>query len=125
MLKIVLTGISCGLIVLVLRNSNKEIADLALICSGILLSVLTVEYLSQTIDLIKKITELSSVDNNIYKSIFKIVGVGYLSEFASSTLEDFGLNSLAKKIILAGKIVIILLSTPIISAFIEVITGLL
>ncbi len=125
MLRIILTGIACGFIVLILRNSNKEIADLALICSGVLLSVLTVEYLTKTVNFIKQITALSKVDTEVYKIIFKVIGVGYLCEFASATLEDFGLNSLSKKIILIGKIVIILLATPIISAFINLLTGLL
>jgi stage III sporulation protein AD len=125
MLKIVLTGISCGILVLILKNHNKEIAELTLICSGLLILILSAEYLFQTVAVLEKILDLSNIDNAIYKTMLKIVGIGYLTEFSSSTLEDFGLTSLSKKTIFAGKIVIVFLSTPILSAFLEVIMGLL
>lgn len=45
----------------------------------------------------------------------KAVGIGYLTQFAADTASDSGQTSLASKITLAGRTVILILALPIIS----------
>ena len=57
--------------------------------------------------------------------LLKIVGVGYLSEFAAGVLMDFGCVSIADKVTLAGKITIVLLSFPVLESLLQLIGGFL
>ena len=86
---------------------------------------MSVDYLSETVGFIQKLKSLSNINNEIYKIIFKIVGIGYLTEFASSTLIDFGLDSMSKKIIFVGKIVILTVSIPLFNSLLEILNQLL
>ncbi len=59
------------------------------------------------------------------ETILKIIGIAYITELGANVTRDAGLNSIAGKIELAGKIFILLLAIPIISAVVEVILNFL
>ena len=121
MLKIVIFAIIAGLLILTLKNINSEFYQIAIIASGLVLSISIIDYFMATFTFIQNFVNLSGIDAPIYKIVLKAVGIGYLVEFSSSTLEDFGLNSLAKKVVFAGNITIISLSLPIINSLFSII----
>ena len=121
MIKIFLVAIISAFLILTLKSLNSDFYQSAIICTGIILSVMITEYLSETFNLVNKLATLSGISPTIFKIVIKAVGIGYLSEFSASTLEDFGLNSLSKKVILAGKIIIVVISIPLIETMITVI----
>lgn len=125
MLQIAALAIICAIIVLYLKNINSELYVLALIGSGIILLYTAAGYISQTFDFFNKIINVTGVDGEYFGIIFKIISIGYLIEFAASTIEDFGLKSLADKLVFIGKIIIIGVSMPIIYAVFNLITGLM
>ena len=53
--------------------------------------------------------------------LYKLIGIAYLSEFASGICKDAGYSFLAEQIELAGKVTIILISIPVLIAVLEVI----
>jgi stage III sporulation protein AD len=61
----------------------------------------------------------------LLKILLKIVGVGYLTEFCAGILNDFGSNTIADKVVLGGKITILLLSIPIVEGLFNLIRGFL
>ena len=65
------------------------------------------------------------MENGLIKILLKIVGVGYLTEFGAGILQDFGSNAVADKVILGGKLTIVLLSLPIIQSLLELIRSFL
>ena len=50
----------------------------------------------------------------MFASLIKIVGVGYLTEYASSVCSDGGATSIATKLRLYGKIVVFLMAAPLV-----------
>lgn len=125
MIKIIIFALCCAFLIIILKNINSDFYNLTIICSGIILLLMSVDYLSETVGFIQKLKSLSNINNEIYKIIFKIVGIGYLTEFASSTLIDFGLDSMSKKIIFVGKIVILTVSIPLFNSLLEILNQLL
>ena len=57
--------------------------------------------------------------------LLKITGIAFLTEFAVSICNDSGETAIANKIDLGGKIIIIAISIPIISALLELIIKIL
>lgn len=125
MIKIVVIAIIFAIIIIYLKSINSELSLLASIGAGIILIFFTLEYLSNTLEFIQKLFESSKIDKELYIIIFKITAIGYLVEFGAGTIRDFGLNSLADKLILIGKIIILSMSLPIIYAVFNLITGFL
>lgn len=125
MVKIVLFTIISGIICFYLKNNNKDFFPLALLASSILLSIEIISYLSETIIIIKEIISMGNIEEDTLKIILKITGIGIVVEFGASMLNDLGVNSLSDKLILVGKIMILLTSIPILYSLLMIIRNLL
>ena len=125
MVKIAAIAIALGIIVIYLKNVNSELFILALIGSGIVLLYSAAEYFITTINFFSAVIQRTGVKSEYFEIIFKCVAIGYLVEFSAGTLVDAGLNSLADKLVLIGKVVIISVSMPIIYSVFNLLTGLL
>ena len=73
---------------------------------------------------IKAIAGLGGVDLSYLGIIIKVVSIAYLSEYASAVLEDAGESAIAKKVELAGKIIIFFMALPIIESLFKLIIAL-
>ncbi len=125
MVKIVAVALLCACVIIYLKSINSELTLLVTVASGIILLSFAFTYLTNIFSFFNKLAELTGIDNELYKIIFKITTIGYLVEFGAGILNDFGLNSLAQKLIFAGKIIIFTVSIPIFYAVLNLITGLL
>lgn len=124
MIKILIFSLILGIILIVLKNVNYEFFVVASVLSGIFISIYVFKIVYEEVLFIKNLVNISGVSTSIYKIILKIVGIGYLTEFSSQTLNDFGLQSLSNKVILAGKVIIIYVALPIFSSLVSLITSL-
>lgn len=125
MTQVVAFALISAIIIIYLRNVNIELAMLALIVAGILLLTVALRYLVETFSVVNKIIELTGIDKDLFEIIFKITAIGYVVEFGAQTVSDFGLSSLADKLVFVGKVVILSVSLPIIYAIINLISGLM
>lgn len=125
MIKIIIITIIFAFLIVYLKSTKSEYADLALVGSSIILIFISIDYVSSTLEVINKIVELSNLNKEYYKIILKIISIAYVVEFGSSTIEDMGLKSLSNKIVFLGKIIIIAVSAPIIYAVFNVINQLI
>ena len=114
MFEFAVLAIICAIIIVYLRGVNNELSFLATICAGVLMLTYALNYLSDTVALINRIVELTGIDKKIYVIIFKITAIGYIVEFSAATIRDFGLNSIADKLVFVGKMIIFSLSMPIV-----------
>ena len=123
MLQLVGIALVGGIITVYLKSINQELALMSLICTGIIIVVTAFAYLTETFDLFRRIAEIGNVDQTLLKIVLKIVGIGYVIEFAAGILEDFGVKSIADKLVFAGKIIILTVSVPIFYALINILVG--
>ena len=124
MLQITAISIICAIIIIFLKNVNSELAFISTLASGIILVSVAFSYLSDTFSFINQVMEMTGIDKEYYVIIFKITAIGYITEFGASVIEDFGLKSLADKLVLVGKITIISISLPVIYAVLNLLKGL-
>lgn len=125
MLSVVSAALICAAIVAYLKNINNELSNLAIIMSGIIIVLTVFEYVNDAFDFFNYVVEITGIESDIYKIVFKITAIGYLFEFAASTVEDFGMKSIAVKLIFAGKIIILVTALPIIYAVLNLFVGIL
>ena len=110
----------------ILLKTTKPELSFAVTVTGIIIMLLYItESLQTTLGVFASFTKLTGVDNGLIKSLLKIVGIGYVTEFSAGVLQDFGSNSIADKVILGGKITIVMLSLPILSGLFTLLKGFL
>jgi stage III sporulation protein AD len=110
--------------VLVLKPTRPEIAALVSVAGGIVVLLMFVDSLHAVIVNITSIVNRTGIRSDVFGALLKIIGIGYLTEFASGICNDAGNQSMAQKVILAGKVIILVLALPIINNLIEIVAGI-
>ena len=123
--KIVGVGIISLILIIILKQYKPEFAIYISILAGILILFMVMDKLSSIINLFSNLTSKTGANSEFLKILFKITGIAILTEFAVSICKDSGETAIASKIDLGGKIIIISISIPIITALLELIISIL
>lgn len=108
----------------ILKNHKSELVPLCLTAGGIIIFLYSFDYLSQSVEFIKSFTQNTGIDNEIVRTVFKILGIGFLVELTASSVKDLGFEGIADKLVLCGKIILFVVAVPILSATYKIITSL-
>ncbi len=117
--KIIGIGICGTVLALTVKQYRPELAIAVPVLSAAAILLLCGPYLSSVLTMFQNIAEESGIDTAYVKIVIKIIGVAYICQFASDICKDAGESSIAGKIELGGKVVIITLSMPIIYGLLE------
>ena len=118
-------GIAGVFLALQLKNSKPEFAVYLSISAGVLLLLLAVERLEVVVESVKLIQSSISVQTAYIQVLLKIIGITYISEFASDICRDAGYSTIAGQIGVFSKLSILAVSMPIITALLDTIHGFL
>ena len=110
---------------LILRSHKSELVPLCLAAGGVLMILYAFDYVSQSFELLKQFSEQTGIDSSVIRVIFKIIGIGYIVELTASSVKDLGLESIADKLVMCGRIVIFLVSVPVLKSLYDVIVSLI
>lgn len=124
-LQIVMFGIITSILYIILKQVHASFAFFLLLIAGILILGSVIQQIGTIFQLIETLGQKASVEGMYMETIIKIIGIAYIAELGSSITKDAGLNAVAKYIELAGKIFILLLAVPIITAVMEAILSFL
>ena len=125
LLKIVAFGIVFSFLIIVTKQLKPEFSLLIIIAGSCVILLYLLQYIDSVIYDIDNIITQTGINKELFIIILKIIGVGYLVEFGANICIDSGNQSIADKIILAGKVVILSVSMPVISNLLNTIIGLL
>lgn len=123
--KIIGVGLTALIIIIILKQYKPEFAVYVSIIAGIIIILMMMDKLKAVIDLLTAITNKTGTGTTFLKILLKITGVAILTEFAVSICKDSGETAIASKIDLGGKIIIISISIPIITALLELVINIL
>ena len=123
--KISAMGIVTAFAVVMLREQKSEIAMLVGIAGGCLILLSLIDYFTEVLSAISRIAEKTGIPSQIYKAVMKIISIGYIADFSAGIVEDSGQKALAEKIVLGGKLIIMVLALPIITMLFDTIAGVL
>ena len=101
---------------LLLRSTRPELSFAVTVAGCIILLLLILDLVKDSLSIFGSIAEGTGIDAALIKALLKMIGIGYLVEFSAGILSDFGQNSVADKLILAGKIVVLVLAIPILES---------
>ena len=124
-MQIVGLGLIATILIVVLKETKPEFAILLSIATGVIIFLMIVPQLVYVVDTISSLSSRANVDISYFNTIVKIIGMAYLVEFASQISRDAGQNSIAMKIELGGKVLIMVLAIPILLALMDLILKIL
>jgi len=113
------------ILIIVIRQEKPEIAFLLSIITGLVILALIIKQVGVVIELLSRLAEKAQIDMFYFQTIIKIIGIAYLGEFGAEITRDSGESALAGKIELTAKILIMVISIPIMLSLVETIIRLI
>jgi stage III sporulation protein AD len=124
-IQIVGLGLLVTVLVLVIKEQKPMFAFLLAAFTGILIFTFLIGKISAVIGVLESLAVKSGVNTVFLKTILKIIGIAYIAEFGAQIVRDAGQESIASKIELSGKVLIMVMAIPIITVIIETVIKLL
>ena len=118
-IKILGIGLIALAVIIIIKQYKPEFTVYISLIAGILILLLVIDKLTGIVNLLTNLSNKASINKEFLVILLKITGISILTEFAVSICKDLGESSIANKIDLGGKIIIISISIPIISSLLE------
>ena len=111
--------------ILVLRKRVEELALVMTVLCIAVLSFFAVTMLQPVLDTVSRLEELSGINTAVMAPVFKTALIGILTNVGAGICSDSGEGGIAKMVELCGTVMALYLSTPLISAVLELLDSLL
>ena len=125
LLKIVAIALITVFAYMLVKHVKPEIAVIIALVGSIIIISLTVSSLKTVITSFYGIFKTTGVDTVLLTPLLKIIAIGYVAEFGANVCVDAGASSIADKILFSAKVIILMLSLPIITEVIDMVVALL
>ena len=122
-MQIVGLGLIATFLVVLLKEQKSGVAFLLTVFVGCVIFLFLVDNISDILRMLQKIANDTNINMIYLETILKIIGIAYIAEFAAQISRDAGQGAIASKIELGGKIIILALAIPILTAIIETVIG--
>lgn len=113
------------ILALVLKKGSTGIGELLslLVCGMVI--ILATEYMKPVMEFVHTVESISLVDSQMLKILLKVVGVSVTAEIAELICSDSGNAAMGKTLQFLASAVVVWLSIPLMTAFLELIKGVL
>ena len=122
--KIVGVAIFAVIMIIILKSYRPEMALILSIVTGIGIMLYAIYKMTPVVNVLNDIVNKSGINTEFLMIIIKVIGIAYIVEFGKNICVDAGQTSIATKLEMAGKVIIVVLTIPLISSLVNVLTGL-
>lgn len=107
--------------VILIKQYKPELAFGIALSSGIIILLYTMGFFSEIFSVLSKLISFSGINDEKFFVLFRCMGICMVTKIASESCRDCGQNSIASKVDLAGKALILVASLPLFSEITEII----
>jgi len=118
-------GLTGAVLAVYVKESNREIAVLISLVTGLVLFLYALSKVGAVISILAELATRANINMFYLTVVLKIMGIAYIAEFGAQICRDAGEGSTATKIEFAAKILVMVLALPIIMALMESVLRLL
>ncbi|HIT87644.1 MAG TPA: stage III sporulation protein AD [Candidatus Coprocola pullicola] len=124
MAQIVATGLIGTVLCVLLKKQSPEISLLIAVATGVFIFISLCDKLGILLTLLEETAQKAGVSEGYFAIVLKVTGIAYLAQFGMQLCIDAGETSIAGKIELAGKIMMMIVSAPVLLSLLDVVMGL-
>lgn len=123
--RIIALGLIGTIFAVMLKKESPQMSLLVSVAAGILIFFTVCTPLSGLIALLQDAAEKAGVGSGYFGIVLKVIGIAYLAQFGAQICADAGEGAIAAKVELAGKILIMAASAPVLTALLELVMDLI
>ena len=125
MIQVGALGVAGVLLAVQFKNVKAEYGTYISIALGMIIFGTLLQQLVPLLKALQDIADSVKLDPVYLKTLWKVIGITYVAEFASSICKDAGYQTIALQIEIFAKITIMVLSLPVLMALFETIRSFL
>lgn len=125
MVQVGILGIAGALLAVQFKSGKAEYGIYISIALSLLIFFGILGQLRAVIKMVKGIGTMISMDTVYIGTLLKMLGITYIAEFSSSICKDAGYQTIAGQIEIFGKLAVLVLGMPILTALLETVKGFL
>lgn len=118
-------GLVATFLLLLIRAQRPEMALQIGLVAGALIFFVILGKLTAVVYTVQQLAGRASVNPVYLNTVFRVLGVAYLTGFAAQVCRDAGEGAIASRIEMASKILIMFMALPILGAILETVLRLL
>ncbi len=124
-MQIVGLGLIATFLILVLKEQKPVFSFLLATFVGVIIFLSLIGKIADVLHVLQNLANKARVNTFFLETVLKIIGIAYIAEFGAQVTRDAGQGSIASKIELAGKILILVMAIPVITVIIETVVQIL
>ncbi|HHT65838.1 MAG: stage III sporulation protein AD [Caldicoprobacterales bacterium] len=124
-MQITAIGLVTALLVMIVKQQRPDIAMIISLAAGAILFIMLLGYLKTIASSVEEIAQRANLDSIYLTTVLKVIGIAYIAEFGSQICKDSGEGAIASKIELGGKVLMMVLALPILTALLEAVLAIL
>lgn len=124
-LKIVVLAISGVLLALMLKQTGPEYSSLISLAVCVCIFLYLLSKLETVLGYLGQLEEMVDMDGIYLDTVLKMLGITYITQFASDLCRDAGYQAISNQIELFAKISILFLSFPVLMGLVQTIQEVL
>lgn len=109
-------AIMATLLALFIRRDRPELALLLALGAAIFIFIFVITRLAAVIGVFEGLAQRTGINQQYFALLLKIIGIAYLAEFGAQVCRDADQEAVAGAVEVAGKVLILVLSVPILIA---------
>ena len=117
-------AVCAAALTLTMRRIRPEVAPVLVIAAGALAALLVLPQLAEIVDGVRTLAASGGVQDAYMTPLLKVAGISLLMDFSAQTCRDAGEDGLAMKVELCGRVMLIALALPVMSALLAQIMSL-
>ena len=125
MFSIISLSLTSAIIVVFLKQYRSDLAVVLSLAAGAIILLAIISKAVPLFNTVSNIIKSAGVEPQYVSVMLKSLGICYLTQFSSDVCNDFGQSSLGSKIELCGKIMLALISLPMLVSLISTITKMI
>lgn len=125
MIKISAMAVLAAVFCVLLRQNEKAAALAVSVLSCVVVLVLALRFLQPVWTVIRQLEGLSGLESGVTAPLFKVVGIGILTQIAVSVCGDAGEGSLGKTVEIAGTVMALYASLPLLQSVLSLVEKLI
>lgn len=112
-------GLIAALFVLILKEYRPEIAMQVSLVAGVIILLLVVNRMVGALQVITETAVAAGINLVYLQTLLRVIGIAYLAEFGAQICRDAGEGSIASRVELAAKVIILVMAVPVIVEIME------
>jgi stage III sporulation protein AD len=112
-------GLIAALLVLILKEYRPEMAMQVSLVAGVIIMLLVVNRIVGAVNVITETAVAAGINLVYLQTLLRVIGIAYLAEFGAQICRDAGEGSIASRVELAAKVIILVMAVPVIVEIME------